>query len=255
MGIDYGFNSVTKLSFWRAILAELFGTTFYLLCVTTVALPWGRPNDVVEGGIGTGLAITSLIVMIDHLSGGHMNPSVTIGMMVGGRMSILQGIFYMIAQVAGGIAGTALTFSCTPTAMREINNLGATKLADGVSPVQGFVLELLFTFMLVSTILSITDPINKFEKFGKFLGIGVVIWVCHVCLIPYTGCSMNPARSFGPALLMNAWKDHWVYWVGPLVGGILAPILYNNFFYPIEENTPQETEADTGSEMKCSASI
>lgn len=103
MGIDTGINGIRTLSFWRAVFAEWFGTTFYLLCVTTVALQWGQKgDDYVRGGIGTGLAITSLIVMIDHLSGGHMNPSVTIGMIVGGRISILKGLFYIIAQVAGG---------------------------------------------------------------------------------------------------------------------------------------------------------
>ena len=82
-----------------------------------------------------------------------------------------------------GVVGTALTYSCTPEVMRRINNLGQTKLGSGVKVEQGFGLELLFTFILVFHVLAITDPINKTEKYGTCLGIGVVILVCHVCLV------------------------------------------------------------------------
>lgn len=249
MNIDTGIKSVCTIKFWRAILAEFFGMVLFLLCVTTVALPWGNTGantsaNNVEIGIGIGLAIASIATMVGPVSGGHLNPAVSIGMIVGGRISILQGLLYIIAQVVGGVVGTALTYACTPAAMRNVNNLGQTNLGPGVQPEQGFGLELLFTFILVFHVLAITDPINKTEKYGTVLGIGVVIWVCHVCLIPFTGCGINPARSFGPALVMNVWDNHWIYWVGPIIGGILAPILYNFVFFPEEESYSESPQAD-----------
>jgi len=242
MQIDLGVKNICTLNFWRAVAAEFFGMVLFLLCVTTVAVPWKAGNSYVEIGIGIGFGITSIAVMIGHVSGGHLNPAVTVGCIVGGRISIIQGLFYIVAQTIGGVVGTALTYACTPKLMRDMNNLGQTNLGPGVEAAQGFGLELLFTFMLVLFVLSITDPINKMEKFGTCLGIGVVIWVCHVCLIPYTGCGINPARSFGPALIMNQWDNHWIYWVGPFVGGILAPIVYNFIFYAEEEKYSEQAQ-------------
>lgn len=244
MNIELGHKQICTLNFWRAIAAEFFGMTLFLLIVTTVALPQGNDggnvsSNNVEIGLGIGLAISSLAIMIGHVSGGHLNPAVTVGMICGGRISIIQGLFYIVAQTIGGVVGTALTYACTTIDMRNMNNLGQTNLADGLKVEQGFGLELLFTFILVFLVFSITDPVNKVEKYAVCLGIGIVILVCHVCLIPFTGCGINPARSFGPAVVMNKWDNHWVYWVGPIIGGILAPFIYNFIFYA-EEPKPSE---------------
>jgi len=243
MNIDLGLKSICTLAFWRAVAAEFFGMVLFLLCVTTVAIPWAG-QTVVEIGIGIGLSITSIAVMIGHVSGGHLNPAVTVGCIIGGRISVIKGLFYIIAQTLGGVVGTALTYACTPKAQRDQNNLGQTNLTSGVEVGQGFGLELLFTFILVFHVLSITDPINKMEKFGTCLGIGIVIWVCHVCLVPFTGCGINPARSFGPAIVMNKWDNHWIYWVGPIVGGILAPLVYNFIFYAEEEKYSEQAQTE-----------
>lgn len=244
MAIEVGVKEICTVNFWRAVAAEFFGMVLFLLCVTTVAIPWAAGNNFVEIGIGIGLGITSIAVMIGHVSGGHLNPAVTVGLVVGGRTPIIKGLFYIVAQVVGGVVGTALTYACTPKAQRDTNFLGVTNLGPGVKPEQGFGLELLFSFILVFFVLSITDPIKKMENFGTCLGIGVVIWVCHVCLIPFTGCGINPARSFGPAVVMNKWDNHWIYWVGPIVGGLLAPILYNFIFYAEEEKYSEQAQND-----------
>jgi len=244
MAIEVGVKEICTVNFWRAVAAEFFGMVLFLLCVTTVAIPWQVGNSYVEIGIGIGLAITTIAVMIGHVSGGHLNPAVSVGLVVGGRTPIIRGLFYIIAQVVGGVVGTALTYACTPKAARDMNNLGVTALGPNVKPEQGFGLELLFTFILVFFVLAITDPIKKMENFGICLGIGICIWVCHVCLIPFTGCGINPARSFGPAVVMNKWDNHWVYWVGPIVGGLLAPIIYNFIFYAEEEQYSEQAQND-----------
>jgi len=234
--IDVGLDEIGTFKFWRAVLAEGLGSLLFLLCVTCVALPWGNQDvsaNNVEIGIGIGLAIGSLAQAFGHVSGGHLNPAVTFAMMLSLKISIIKGLFYIVAQIVGGIIGAALTYACTPASKRA--TLGVTALGPGVGAGEGFVLELLFTFVLVFTVFSITDAKKKVEPYGTTLGIGVVILVCHVCLIPFTGCGINPTRSFGPAVMMDSWDDHWIYWIGPLLGGALAALLYHFLFFVEDE--------------------
>lgn len=237
--IDVGLDEIGTFKFWRAVLAEGLGSLLFLLCVTCVALPWG-PNGTsannVEIGIGIGLSIGSLAQAFGHVSGGHLNPAVTFAMMLSLKISIVKGLLYIVAQIVGGIIGAALTYACTPSTKRDM--LGVTKLGTDVGAGEGFLLELLFTFILVFTVFSITDAKKKVEPYGTTLGIGIVILVCHVCLIPFTGCGINPTRSFGPAVMMDFWDDHWIYWIGPLLGAALAALLYHFLFFVEDEPVP-----------------
>jgi len=249
--IDLGFDRIKSKDFWRAIFAEFFGCILFLLCVTSVALSWGNTSgnisaNNVEIGIGIGLAIASLAQAVGHVSGGHLNPAVSLGMIVGGRINVLQGILYIVAQSIGAIIGSALTYACTPESNREA--LGVTAVRKGLAVEQGFGLELLFTFVLVFFVFSITDAKKKTEPYGTTLGIGIVILVCHVCLIPYTGCGINPARSFGPAVVMNSFENHWIYWIGPLLGGAMAALVYNVFFY-VNDTSYEPTKKDEDLEL------
>jgi len=242
--IDVGLDDIKTFKFWRCILAEGLGSLLFLLCVTSVALPWGNTDtsaNNVEIGIGIGLSIASLAQAFGHVSGGHLNPAVTFAHMLALKISIVKGLLYIVAQIVGGIIGAALTYGCTPKANRA--TLGVTAPAPGVSAGQGFVMELLFTFILVFFVFSITDPKKKTEPYGTTLGIGVVIWVCHVCLIPFTGCGINPTRSFGPAVVMDSWQDHWIYWIGPLLGAALAALLYHVIFFVDDEPAAEQKYA------------
>jgi len=255
MNMELGHRQICTLNFWRAIAAEFFGMTFFLLIVTTVALPQGNSAGNVsanhlEIGLGIGLAIASLAIMIGHVSGGHLNPAVTVGMIFGGKISVIQGLLYIVAQCVGGVVGTALTYACTTVDMRNMNNLGQTNIAPGLKVEQGFALELLFAFVLVFLVFAITDPLNKVQGYSVGLGIGIVIWVCHVCLIPFTGCGINPARSFGPAVVMNVWDNHWIYWVGPILGGAIAPFIYNFIFYAEEQRSESSENGDCQLQQK-----
>lgn len=251
-----GLKELTSLKLYRAVAAEFVGMIMFLLCVTTVALGWGKSNDAasnhVEIGIGIGLAIASHAQAFGHVSGSHLNPAVTLGMMVARKVSIVRGIFYVIAQMVGAIVGAALTYAFTPTDLRE--GLGCNKLREHpgktpgemskISVGQGFGLELFFTFMLVFFVFSITDPKKKTEPYGTTLGIGIIILVAHVCIIPYTNCGINPARSFGPAVVMGYWDDHWIFWIAPLLGGIIAALLYEFvFFYESPDKKEYSSDA------------
>ena len=105
--IDVGLDRLTTKEFWRAVFAEFLGCVFFLLCVTSVALGWGNSSENisannVEIGIGIGLAIASIAQAVGHVSGGHLNPAVSLGMIIGGRINIMQGLFYIVAQTVGG---------------------------------------------------------------------------------------------------------------------------------------------------------
>ena len=106
MGYELGFDKISTLKFWRAVAAEFVGCIFFLLCVTCVVLSRGNSgtsSNNVEIGIGVGFAIASLAQAFGHVSGGHLNPAVSLGMIVGGRISLIQGLFYIVAQVVGGM--------------------------------------------------------------------------------------------------------------------------------------------------------
>jgi len=242
MGIDIGLDEVKTKPFWIAALAEFQATMLFLICVTTVVLGWGK-NDVsannVEIGLGIGLAIASLAYAFGHISGGHINPAVSLGCVVGGRISLIRGVVYIVAQCIGAIIGSAITYSCTEDSNRD--KLGVTSLGPNVSVGQGFGLELIFTFLLVFFILSATDPKKNTEPYGTTLGIGIMIVVAHVSIIPFTGSSINPARSLGPAVMMNSWADHWIYWVAPFVGAIIAAVEYR-FIFGVPENPRHDEE-------------
>jgi len=272
--INWGVDDIKTLKFWRAVLAECFGMIIFLLSVSLVAQPWN--NTVTEGrvsqtgvltnktrtipvdpsannveiGLGIGLSITTAAVMIGHVSGGHLNPAVSLGAILAGRITVLQGLFYVPAQMIGGIVGSLLAYGLTPKHSRDISNLGAVGLGTGVTPLQGFGLELMFTFVLVFFVLSITDSHKKVDTYGTVLAIGVCIVVCHLFLVPMTGCGINPARALAPAVVMKKMDNQWCYWIGPIVGAILAAFLYTFVFYHEDENKYSETATNPMIEME-----
>jgi len=246
-----GIKEMKTLEFLRAVFAEFLATTLFLMCVCCVAQGFGNGSsntsaNHIEIGIGIGLAIATLAGMFGHVSGGHINPAVTFGMMCARKVSLLKGLFYIIAQMVGGVAGSALCYAFTPGAGSPANKL-LTNPANGlkITVGQGFGIELMFTFILVFFVFAITDENKKTEPYGTTLGIGINILVAHVCVIPYTNCSINPARSFGPAVVWNDWDDHWIFWIAPMLGGALASVMYEFIFF----NAPSKTTDYATTEM------
>merc|ERR1711868_26653 len=221
--INIGLDEIKTKGLWRAVIAEVLGTALFLLGTTVVCLASGTSGAAtnIAIGIGIGLSITNSIIMVGHVSGGHLNPAVSFAMTVAGKVSILRGLLYIIAQLVGGIVGSAFTYGLLSPA---VGTLGAT--VPSVKEAQGFGLELLFTLILVLFVFSITDGAKSIDGGVTALAVGVCILVAHVCLIPFTGCGINPARSFGPAVVANVWTSHWIYWIGPLAGALVGAILY-----------------------------
>lgn len=223
-------RDLVSLMFWKALFAEFVGTFFLVLVALGSTVQGWQPDDldVVQISLSFGLCVATIITIIGHISGGHINPAVTMAMLVTRRISLIKALLYIVFQCAGAVAGAALLKRVTP-AIRQ-GGLGTTTLNVGVSPAMGFGIEFFITMVLVLTVFATcTDSTNVTGRGGSFaLTIGLSVTVGHLWAVEFCGASMNPARSFGPAVVMNIWEDHWVYWLGPMTGGIFAGLLYDN---------------------------
>lgn len=222
-----GFEEVTKLDFLVMLFAEILGTFLLVIIGCASCITWieNTPPTVVHIAFTFGLAVASLAQVLGPISGCHVNPAVSLGLMVSGNCSFLKTISYVVCQCCGAIAGSAvlkLIIPKTPAA----GGLGATMLGHGVSVSQGIVMEVIITFLLVLVVHAVTDAKRSDTRGWAPLAIGLTIVVAHMAAVPITGSSMNPARTLGPAVVEDMYQNVWVYWVGPLIGGCLAGGMY-----------------------------
>jgi MIP family channel proteins len=213
----------------KKFLAELIGTFTLIFFGAGAILTHNATQMVGMTGIAVahGLAILVMIYAFGAVSGGHFNPAVTFGFLVTRRIGFGGAITYWIAQLVGAslAAWVLLRAWHGPTEA----HLGAPAVAAGVSPMLAMCLEGLMAFMLVIVIFgSAVDP--RASKGFAGLAIGLTLVGNILAGGALTGASFNPARAFGPALLSGYWQDQWLYWVGPLLGGAIAALLYDRFF-------------------------
>jgi MIP family channel proteins len=177
-----------------------------------------------------GLAIGLMVTNIGHISGGHLNPAVTIGFWVTRRLGTLHSICYWIAQLLGAAAAAYLITAIVPETVWRPVSLGTPDLAPDFTRMHGMALEAVLTFFLVFAVFATAaDAKGAFNKIAGF-AIGLTVTMDILFGGPFTGAAMNPARAFGPALAGHHWQNHGVYWVGPLLGGILAAVVYDRLF-------------------------
>ncbi|KAL1138724.1 hypothetical protein AAG570_008786 [Ranatra chinensis] len=212
---------------WRSLLAELAGTLALVMvgCGACITLDPANPPNTVSIALTFGFIIATLAQSLGHVSGCHINPAVTLGLLVAGKSSLLKSLLYAVAQCIGAIAGAAMLKWVVPE--NAVGTLGSTLVNDLLTPWQGLVIECFITAVLVVVVQAATDE-NRPELGGNAapIAIGLAITTCHLFAIPYTGSSMNPARALGPAVVQQLWANHWVYWLGPLLGGLIAGLVY-----------------------------
>ncbi|GHU99001.1 aquaporin [Bacteroidia bacterium] len=220
----------------KKFFAELFGTMVLVLM--------GCGSAVLNGGAGSvaavltiafafGLSVVAMAYAIGSISGCHINPAITLGVWLSGRMSGKEAGVYMLAQVVGAIVGSAILYAIAtgmgitatcPSSGAAYTPTGANLFAPG-HLVAAFVAETVFTFIFVLVVLGATDKGSNTQKFAG-LAIGLALVLVHIVCIPITGTSVNPARSIGPALFMGgeALCQLWLFILCPLVGAALASL-------------------------------
>jgi MIP family channel proteins len=206
---------------WQRYAAEVFGT-FVLVGVGTGAIVGitraGEPL-IMGVALAFGLALTTALYSVGKVSDGHFNPAVTLAMFLDRRLGLLDAAAYVVSQLLGAfLASGALAIVLSRTDVATT----ATRVAADISEFEGFVAEVVFTAIFVFAILTL----SKTRGAVRFLAMGAALAGVHMVGIPFTGASVNPARSFAPALVGDTWAAHWVYWMGPLAGALVAWVLY-----------------------------
>ncbi len=205
---------------FRQMLAEFVGT-FALIFVGIGAIKTAG-FDTLAVAVAHGLTIAAFVSATMHISGGQLNPAVTFGLLCGGHMTILNALRYWVAQCLGALTAALI---CLGLFGRDVVVTGTPQLAINLTPGQGILVEAILTFFLVFVVYG-TAVDERGPRRIAGLVIGSTITLDILFGGPLTGAAMNPARVFGPALAANFWKAHYVYWIGPLIGGATGGLVY-----------------------------
>ncbi len=210
----------------RALVAEFIGT--FALCfigIGSIAAAAATGGGLIIPALAHGLAIACLASAVGHISGGHFNPAVSLGLLLTNRMKAADAGAYIVAQVLGAIAGSfAVAYAFGSTAMADIKH-GIPAFSDPIMIGQAIVVEIILTFFLVFVIFG-TAVDSKAPKMGA-LFIGLTVTLDILMGGPITGACMNPARYLGPAVASGNFGQILTYMIGPIVGGALAALVYD----------------------------
>jgi MIP family channel proteins len=218
----------------RRLTAEAFGTfAFVFIGAAVVVVNGGFPNSGI-GLLGIALAhAVALSVMVTAtmtISGGHLNPAVTVGLLAARRIDPVSAAGYIAAQLVAAVVAAFLVQALLPEHAVKAAMVGVPVIASSVSLGQAIGIELVLTFFLVSAVFG-TAVSPDAPRVGGF-GIGLVLLFDILVGGPLTGAAMNPARAFGPAAVAGAWVGQLVYWIGPILGGLLAAVLWEYVLLP-----------------------
>ena len=188
-------------------------------------------ESIIMISLGHGAVIGLMVYAFGHISGAHINPAVTIPMMITKKISVQDGIGYIIFQLIGAIVAALSLKAILPELGAKVNfgtQGGPSELLNS-SIMAGIAVEIILTFFLV-TVIFLTAVHKKAPAGIHGISIGGMVFLLHLVGVPLTGASMNPARTFGPAVVSGFWELHWLYWIAPIVGGIIAGVIMNYVF-------------------------
>jgi MIP family channel proteins len=240
---------VAKQEWWRPAVAEFLGvlTLVFIGAGTVISLARlnlsvagvhggaGGGQDVVVlvgGALAHGFAIAVMVTALGHVSGGHFNPAVTAAALFTKRIRVPLGLIYIAFQVLGGVVGGYLLVATIPANWWQEIAL-ATPLVNealNVDAASAVLLEAILTFFLVLVVFGVGMDERNISRAVAGLAIGFTITMCILMGAFITGAAINPARAFGTALPSSTWDQHYVYWLGPLLGGIIAGLVYDLAF-------------------------
>ena len=213
----------------KALIAEFVGT-FTLIFIGVGAIASnaisGGQSGLVGIALAHGLAIAVMVSATAGISGGHLNPAVTIGLLTAGKIDRTNALGYVIAQCLGAISAAILLKVVIPADILSTVNFGTPSLGTNVTPLMGLVTEIILTFFLIFAVYGTAVSKHAPKVGGLFIGLTVSLDILMGG--PITGAAMNPARYLGPALVSGNLTQCWLYWLGPVLGGIFAALLYKN---------------------------
>lgn len=229
--VERGLGAGFLAEFLATYLFVVFGVGS-VLSITASAVGVMTPSHILSIALAHGLAIYVLVSVFGSVSGGHINPAVTLGLALSGKISGERAFVYILGQCAGAFFGAALVAWLVPNALQ--GGLGVHGLGTSVDAGKGFLIEVLFTTTLVLTVLMTAVKKNASSALAP-LAIGMMVFLGIMVALPITGGSMNPARSMGPVIVSLLYgcavpANQWVYLAGPVVGSILAAIIFGRFF-------------------------
>ena len=218
---------------WRPLAAELIGTALFVFfgagSVVMTLTPTGSVGPLTIALVH-GLALAIIVSATMNISGGHINPAVTTGLWMAGKIDGRAATRYVVAQLVGALIGAALVKGLLPAAAVRVTLAGAPRLAATVTFGQGVLIEAVLTFFLMTAVFG-TAVSPEAPKIGGF-GIGLAVFVDAVVGGDLTGAAMNPARAFGPAVIAADMHGQAVYWIGPLLGAAAAAVLWRSVLLP-----------------------
>nr|AOS89752.1 aquaporin [Helix pomatia] len=241
-----GFHEIRTGKFVKAVLAEFVATAILIIagCGSCVTMDEGKPLSTLTTSLTFGMTVAFIVYTFNHVSGAHINPVVTMGFLITGHTKVVKTIAYTVAQCGGAIAGSAVIWYLVPPGWR--GTIGSTVFAEGVTLGQGFVIEATSTCFLMLGVLASADNHRTDHGGSTSLTIGLVVFTQSAWAGKPTGCSMNPARSLGPAVLSGTWANHWVYWAAPAFGSILGSLFYHHV---LAESPPEVSTSIQGTPL------
>lgn len=247
-GVDGRGQALVTNRLGQQLTAEFIGMfAFVFLGAGAAVIEQAIGGGLLPVALAHGFTMAIMISALGHISGGHFNPAVTVGAWVAGKIESLRATLYVVAQLAGAAAGAWVLSVTIPKSIWKTSSLGATLVGTGARSA-GFttekdvLMEAVLTFFLVLVVFGTAfDERGTFRSIAGF-GIGLIIAVDILVAGPITGASMNPGRSFGPALVSGNWKDFWIYIVGPLAGAVVAALVYWVAFLRTAEADADEAE-------------
>jgi aquaporin Z len=218
----------------KALVAELVGTlTLCYIGILAISHLGDVPGGLVGIAFAHGLAIAVMVSATGAISGGHLNPAVTLGLTLARKLSPVNAVGYIISQVIGAVAGSYLATMSSPMLNTKLLALGTPKPALGIEPSKAIVAEIVTTFFLIFAVYGSAVDKRAPKVGGLFIGLTVTIGILAVG--PISGGALNPARWLGPSILAGDFGNASIYLVGPVIGGLLAGALWGYF---LEERDP-----------------
>ncbi|KAM8829928.1 aquaporin isoform 1-T1 [Synchiropus picturatus] len=240
--------------FWRATLAEMIGTLVLVSAVlgASVPAPGGHPVGPMYPAVAVGAAIVALGQCFGEISGAQVNPAVTLALLATRRLEVLQALVYISAQCLGASLGAGALYLALPVKTNAEHFVNKVRVAPSpadlvsfsatslhcfscqvpleLNAAQALAAEILCTFQMVFTVFSVEEQNRRENPVPGNLAIGFAHTAGVLIGGRFSGGSMNPARSLGPAIIAGFWENHWVYWIGPVAGGMLAGVSHEFFF-------------------------